>query len=51
MPKHSIVIVLKKLLNKLFIQRDLNLMAPKKKVTYVLQQLGKNSLALRTTLR
>ena len=45
---HSII---KQVLNKLFIQRDLNFMEPKRELNWVLPHLGKTSLDLRTVLR
>ena len=43
---------MKKFFNKLFIKKDLNLMAPKRELTFVLLYLGgKLSIDLRTRLR
>ena len=42
---------MKKFLNKLFVQRGLNFMVPKKELICVLPYLGKASLDLRTRLR
>ena len=42
---------IKKFLNKLFIEKDLNFMVPKRELTLVLAYLGKLSLDLRTRLR
>ena len=42
---------IKKFLNKLFVQRDLNLMVPQRELVCVLPYLGKASLDLRTRLR
>ena len=42
---------IKKFLNKLFVQRGLNFMVPKKELICVLPYLGKASLDLRTRLR
>ena len=42
---------IKKFLNKLFVQRGLNFMVPKKELICVLPYLGKASLDLRTKLR
>ena len=42
---------IKKFLNKLFIQRGLNFMVPKRELIWVLPYLGKASLNLRTGLR
>ena len=42
---------IKKFLNKLFVQRDLNFTVPKKELICVLSYLGKASLDLRTRLR
>ena len=42
---------IKKFLNKLFIKKDLNLMVPKREVTFVLPYLGKLSCHLRTRHR
>ena len=40
-----------KFLNKLFIQKDLNFMVTKRELAFVLINLGKTSLDLRTRLR
>ena len=42
---------IKKFLNKLFVQRDLEFTVPKRKLIWVLSYLGKASLDLRTKLR
>ena len=42
---------IKKFLNKLFVQRDLNFTVPKREFICVLPYLGKASLDLRTKLR
>ena len=42
---------IKKFLNKLFVQRGLNSMVPKRQLICVLPYLGKASLDLRTRLR
>ena len=40
-----------KFVNKLFIKKDLNIMVPKRELSFVLPYLGKISFDLRTTLR
>ena len=42
---------IKKFLNKLFVQRDLNFTVPKRELVFVLPYLGKASLDLRIKLR
>ena len=50
-PQNFVNQYIKKFLNKLFIEKDLNFMVPKRELTLVLAYLGKLSLDLRTRLR